>query len=279
MPRAGSGGGHSSSHRSSGGHSSSRSSGGHHVSSGSHSRAGSGHSSSYHGSSFRHSAPPPPPLGGPMPPPPPRKYHRRRYTRTYYYGSPSKRLSSSIIIVIVLTVVLIVLPLLFSAISTARPDNSFNYASARSRNKLKSGLSFNSDCIVDELDWFDSVPKAGAKLRTFYDKTGVQPYIVLLKYHPELTTDSQKEDYALEYYDAHIDNESTFLYMYFAEQNQDNDVGYMCYVNGKQVDSVMDAEAIDIFWGYIDRYWYDDMSTDALFEKAFTKTAETIMKK
>ena len=40
----------------------------------------------------------------------------------------------------------------------------------------------------------------------------------------------------------------------------------------------MDAEAVDIFWGYIDRYWYTDMTTDELFVKVFTLTGNTIMK-
>lgn len=287
MPRAGSGGGHSSSHRSSGSHSSSRSSGGHRVSSGSHSRAGSGRSSGFHsGSSYHsrgpsfHGAPPPPPFGGPgMPPPPQPKYYRQRYTRTYYSGSSSGSglLTSIVALIIILSVA-------FSLLSAFISLNSYSGsssvpASTRNREKLDSGLAFDSNCIVDELSWFDSVSRAGTRLKSFYDKTGVQPYIVLLKYHPELTTDSQKEDYALEYYENNIDNEATFLYMYFAEEDQDNDVGYMCYVNGKQVDSVMDSEAVEIFWGYIDRSWYSDASTDTLFADAFEKTADTIMQK
>ncbi|MBO5146097.1 MAG: hypothetical protein J6C19_11280 [Lachnospiraceae bacterium] len=294
MGRAGSGGGHSSSRRSSGGHSSSRSSGGHRVGSSSHSRAGSARSSSHHsgshyGSSFSHGGPgmppPPPRYGGPgMPPPPPygrRKYYRtgryhNRSYRTYGSGAFSK-LFSYFMIFMVCAVILGIFGAMRSA--NGHSGGSSIPASTINREKLDSGLSFDSNCIVDELDWFDSVSKAGTRLRTFYDKTGVQPYIVLLQYNPALTTDEQKEEYALEYYDNYIDNEATFLYMYFAEQEQDNDVGYMCYVNGKQVNAVMDAEAVDIFWGYIDKYWYSDMSTDELFEKAFTKTAETIMAK
>ncbi len=286
MPRAGSGGGRSSSHRSSGGHSSSRSSGGHRVSS-SHSRAGSGHSPGVHtsfGSSYRsqgpsyHGAPPPPPpFRGPGMPPPPPPYGRRRYTRTYYGGSPSGSVMvNSIIALIVVFLMAFVLISVFIA-GTSGGSSSIP-ASTRNRERLNS-VSFDSNCIVDELGWFDSVSRAGTRLKSFYDKTGIQPYIVLLKYHPELVTDSQKEDYALQYYEDNIDNEATFLYMYFAEEDQDNDVGYMCYVNGKQVDSIMDSEAVDIFWAYIDRSWYSDTSTDTLFADAFEMTAETIMKK
>lgn len=54
----------------------------------------------------------------------------------------------------------------------------------------------------------------------------------------------------------------------------------MAYVNGKQVTSVMDGEAVNIFWNYIDRYWTDDsLSTVEVFTKTFNSTANTIMEK
>ncbi|MDE5697450.1 MAG: hypothetical protein K2I96_08590 [Lachnospiraceae bacterium] len=306
MPRAGSGGSRSSarrssSHRSSGVHSPSRSSGGHRIGSGSgrHSRAGSGRSASPRpsssgghriGPSFHSAPPPPPPNGGPgmppppfggpgMPPPPPRRYRRRSYRRTYYGSSAGSSFGSVVAAMIVLVILLFFFSFFFPAMASGRSNGSFTPASTRNREKLDSGLPYDSNCIVDELDWFDSISGSGRQLKTFYDKTGVQPFIVLLKYHPELVTEPQMEAYAQEYYEENIDNEATFLYMYFAEEDQDNEVGYMCYVNGKQVDSVMDAEAVNILWGYLDRDWYSTMSTDELFENAFTKTAETIMTK
>lgn len=145
------------------------------------------------------------------------------------------------------------------------------------REKLSNSGAFNSDCIVDELYWFDDTKSAGNSLKTFYDKTGVQPYVVLLAYDASLTSDAAKEDYANDYYNKHIDDENSFLFIYFAEKDQDNEVGYMCYVCGDNARSVMDSEAVDIFWEFIDQYWYDDISTDDLFETVFTKTAKTIM--
>lgn len=133
--------------------------------------------------------------------------------------------------------------------------------------------------IVDNIGWFDNVTKTEKSIKKFYDKTGVQPYIVLNAYDSTLLTDTAKEEYAKKWYDEHIKNESTFLYMYFAEPDTDNDVGYMAYVNGKQVSSVMDSEAIEIFWAYVDKYWYSDMSTDDMFTTIFTKTADRIMTK
>ena len=132
---------------------------------------------------------------------------------------------------------------------------------------------------MDEIGWFDNIPKVERRIRYFYKETGIQPYIVLHRYDSSLTTDTEKEAYAKKYYADNIKNEGTFLFMYFAEQDTDNDVGYMCYVNGKQVTSVMDSEAIDIFWAYVDNNWYSDMSTDNMFVTIFDKTADRIMTK
>jgi hypothetical protein len=145
------------------------------------------------------------------------------------------------------------------------------------RTKLTTSGSFDNNCVIDEIGWFDNAKSAGKSLKTFYEKTGVQPYVVLKAYDSSLTSDSAKSDYANEYYNDEIGNENSFLYMYFAEEDQDNDVGYMCYVCGHNADSVMDDEAVSVFWGKIDQYWYTDLSTDDLFEKVFSETADKIM--
>ena len=42
----------------------------------------------------------------------------------------------------------------------------------------------------------------------------------------------------------------------------------------------MDAEAVDIFWNYLDRYWVDgSLSMTDVFIKTFDATADTIMTK
>ncbi len=177
---------------------------------------------------------------------------------------------------IVAAVVLIVtLLMVLSAVSSwsAVPDSSYN------REKLESGIPYQSDCIVDELDWFDNASKTGRQLQNFYDQTGIQPFIVLKAYDATLISDGDKEQYALDWYDTHIDNEATLLFMYFAEQDSDYDVGYMMLVNGKLVSSVMDSEAFEIFWAYTDKYWYSDLDTDEMFVEIFDNTARRIMQK
>lgn len=247
MGRAGSGGGGG--HHSSGGHSSSRSSGGHHV--GGDSRAGShsSYSSSSHHSSYRSSG-------------------SYRYNTNIgpvrYYGN-----TNPIYTALVLIVMLIIVGVYFYS---STPHSTVN------REPLENTTYYNN-YIVDEIGWFDNISSTERKMKTFYDNTGVQPYVVLHAYDPTLTSDYDKEQWANDYYNQNIHDEDTFLYVYFAEEDVDNDVGYMCYVNGKRVSSVMDSEAIDIFWQYIDKYWYTDMSTDELFATVYQKTASTIMHK
>lgn len=151
--------------------------------------------------------------------------------------------------------------------------------SSYNREPIATGVPFDNNCIVDELGWFDNIGNASRRLQNFYDETGVQPFVYLKAYDPGLMTDADKESYANDWYESNIDNESTFLYMYFAEADQDNDVGFMAYVNGKQVSSVMDAEAVGIFWDKLDNAWYKDMSTDDMFVSVFDSTARTIMTK
>lgn len=267
MGRAGAGGGGGG--HSGGGHSSGRSSGGHRVSSGSSGRrAGSGGGSrgSYggfggpsHGGGF---------YGGGFYPRPP-----IRNTVFIGHGGGINTIISIIIFIVVLVTA-------FGGFPSSKLSSTKNIPkSTQNRERLESGVGYDNNCIVDNIGWFDNVTKTEKSIKKFYDKTGVQPYIVLNAYDSTLLTDTAKEEYAKKWYDEHIKNESTFLYMYFAEPDADNDVGYMAYVNGKQVSSVMDSEAIEIFWAYVDKYWYSDMSTDDMFTTIFTKTADRIMTK
>lgn len=263
MGRAGAGGGGGG--HSGGGHSSSRSSGGHHVSSGSSGRRAGGGGSSYSGrSSYGGGGF----YGGGFYPRPP-----RRSTVIVSHGGNFNAVISLIIFVVVLIAAFGGFPSSNSSSTKSVPKSTQN------RERLESGVGYDNNCIVDNIGWFDNVTKTEKSIKKFYDKTGVQPYIVLNAYDSTLLTDTAKEEYAKKWYDEYIKNESTFLYMYFAEPDTDNDVGYMAYVNGKQVSSVMDSESIEIFWAYVDKYWYSDMSTDDMFTTIFTKTADRIMTK
>ncbi len=156
-------------------------------------------------------------------------------------------------------------------------DSGSTVASTIVRTKLTDSHSYDSDNVTDELNWFDSVSETELRLEDFYDTTGVQPYVYLRAYDSTLTNDAEKESWAKSYYDTTLQDDDGFLFVYFAEEDQDEDVGYMAYVAGSRARSVMDSEAVDIFWSYIDRYWPTDDSTDDVICQSFTDTADAIM--
>ena len=254
MPRPGTSSG---GHRSSGGHSSSRVGGGHHV--GRSSRP-TGSSSFNRGPSMHHYHH--------TPPPPRRGYYG--YRRNVYTSS-SSGLGTLIACLIVFAVVI------FSFFMIASDDS--DVTSTINREKIENPIPYDNNCIKDELGYVENTSKLSKNLKNFYNKTGIQPYIYLKSYDETLTSDSQKDNYAQNWYEQNIDNEDTFLFVYYEDQNP-NEISYMAYVNGKQVTSVMDSEAVNIFWNYIDRYWTDDsLSTVEVFTKTFNSTANTIMEK
>lgn len=254
MPRPGTSSG---GHRSSGGHSSSRVGGGHHV--GRSSRP-TGSSSFNRGPSMHHYHH--------TPPPPRRGYYG--YRRNVYTSS-SSGLGTLIACLIVFVVVI------FSFFMIASDDS--DVTSTINREKIENPIPYDNNCIKDELGYVENTSKLSKNLKNFYNKTGIQPYIYLKSYDETLTSDSQKDNYAQNWYEQNIDNEDTFLFVYYEDQDP-NEIGYMAYVNGKQVTSVMDSEAVNIFWNYIDRYWTDDsLSTVEVFTKTFNSTANTIMEK
>lgn len=254
MPRPGTSGG---GHRSSGGHSSSRVGGGHHV--GRSSRP-TGSSSFNRGPSMHHYHH--------TPPPPRRGYYG--YRRNVYTSS-SSGLGTLIACLIVFAVVI------FSFFMIASDDS--DVTSTINREKIENPIPYDNNCIKDELGYVENTSKLSKNLKNFYNKTGIQPYIYLKSYDETLTSDSQKDNYAQNWYEQNIDNEDTFLFVYYEDQDP-NEIGYMAYVNGKQVTSVMDSEAVNVFWNYIDRYWTDNsLSTVEVFTKTFNSTANTIMEK
>lgn len=247
-----------------GGHSSGRSSGGHRVgSSGRSSRPmGSGSSFRSGGSSGGGWGPPPP--GGGFP------YHHYGGYGGYY---PPRRSSS---IGSILTAIFFLFVFLFVFVSSF---SNGKQVSTRNRERIENPVAYTNDCVKDEIGYVEDVSALSRNLQNFYNKTGIQPYIYLKAYDASLSTDTEKEDYAKDWYDKNIDNEDTFLYVYFEDADPD-EVGYMAYVNGKEVTSVMDAEAVSIFWNYIDRYWTDGSLTMVqVFTKTFDSTAKTIMTK
>ena len=254
MGRAGGGGGS----RSGGSSSSSRSSGSHRSSS---SRAGGG-SRSYGGSSSSYSS-----------------HHHHYHGSGHYHGSTHHYYHGESSFATTLFAWAIVLLIVIATLKSMGVfDPILTNKSTIERTRVESGLSYETEVVIkDETYWIEDKDKVGRQLREFWDKTGVQPYIIMLEYDSSLKTDSDKEAYTESLYDEYIDREDALLFVYYGEKDLEGDVGLMCYTLGKQAASVFDGEAIDIWFNNIDYYWYGDGTMTDVYIKAYNRTAETIM--
>lgn len=174
--------------------------------------------------------------------------------------------------------------LLFAIIGTSSQSGGSDDGipvSTYQRTPLQGG-SYDEDCVRDEIGWIGSSEAAtlGRDLRYFWEKTGVQPYIVLLDYDEELTDEAAQYSYADAYFAEEIDSEDALLLMYFNDAPGDaGGWGDWQAVKGHQVDAVMDDEAMTILWAYLDRYWYGDYSEAEVFANTLRDTADRIMQR
>ena len=248
MARGGRGGGGGGS-RGGGSRSSSRGGGGRPRSSSSRSRSSSSSSRSYSygGSSYHH--------------------HHSHYSGGYGYSS-----SSSPAYLVATFIIVVILIALSGILSNSEPKMK-NYVQ---REKLVTNNGFMTDCVTDNSDLFSNETAMESKLKHFHDKTGVQPVIISNTYNNNINSNDDAFNWAVDYYDNNIDREDCLVLVYFDAYDID-DEGYSALVTGHQVDSIMDSDAIEIFWGYFDRYWNSDATWDDMFVQTFNSTADTIM--
>lgn len=275
MGRGGGGGGHSSggshSHSSSHSHGSSHS----HSSSG---RSSSSFSSSRPSSSYGRSSSRPSSYGGGYRPHynpgPPRHvhYHGGSYGS---YRSGGSNLLSTIIVIIML---LIIVSALFGAMRSNGGGSTIT-ASTIQRERVDTKNAYISDCVIDEIGWIDNEKKLSSNLKYFYEKTGCQPYIVLKAYDSSMNSDIARESWSQEYYDTNFaENQNVVLYTYFCDRT-DEGYGDSTLFVGVESGIVMDSEATEIFWNYLDYDWenWSVNDNDGMFLDVFKKTADKIM--
>ena len=169
-------------------------------------------------------------------------------------------------------------------IALALPKSSKSVNSTIAREKLTDVPPYWTENVIDELDWINNPTKLSAGLKEFYNKTGIQPYIYLKSYDSMLWTDEDKDAWAGDYFEDVLyarGYSNAMLYVYFAEENQDEDLGLMVVRCGPMANEIMDSEALEIFWNFHDSDWdtYDENDTDNMYIDVFTRTGNKIMKR
>lgn len=213
----------------------------------------------------------------PPPPPPRHTYVNAGPSYTYVDSPPRGRRKNGCLTVVLILCFVTLLVCVLGILKNSYSSSGKIAASTIVRTKLDDSHAYRTGNVIDDLGWFDSVNSTEKGLKQFYEETGIQPYIYLKSYDSSLTTDQEKEAWAKNYFDTELDDSDGFLFIYFAEEDTDGDIGFMSYVAGSRAQSVMDTEVVGIFWGYIDRYWPTDLSTDEVILKSFNGTANAIM--
>lgn len=174
----------------------------------------------------------------------------------------------------------LVLMLLFFALFAVSLSKDAAPANLTNREKLDLPYGYATETLTDELGWIRDPAALNHNLKGFYEETGAVPYIALVS-RPEVTAegmDAEKE-YADAWYSENLDHEGYVLLMYF-DSGIDGLDGNAHLSIGRQAAVLMDAEAQDIFWDYLDYYWGmdpEDMPEDELFANVFSDTGKRIM--
>ncbi|MCD8329552.1 MAG: hypothetical protein LUC27_02525, partial [Lachnospiraceae bacterium] len=176
--------------------------------------------------------------------------------------------------VLCVIMVIVVIALLFSA---ARARSAA--ANTVTREKLGADACVSTDQVLDdELGWITNTGIVEDAIDYFYDKTGVQTYLLIcdnLGGQGGDITDDEAEEYLETLYDSLFSDEGHMIFV-FMEYETSRYVTFL--YTGVSADSVIDSDARGIFLDNAD-YYYTDMSLsdEEYFAKIFTASADTIM--
>lgn len=213
-------------------------------------------------------------------------YHHHTYipirpfgNRYYGYGGNYGNIGATAIL-ITIGVVLIMIFSLFSM------GNSSSSVAKNTTERIPlSNIVTKTDWYHDELGWIRSENQLIEGLEHFYNKTGVQPYVMLISYSDDYWTNgtfnsTNAINYLNQVYQDKFSDEGHFIFAYFSCLNDSESEmnGEFRYLSGYAVDTIMDNEACNIFEGYYEENYYNtSLSTEELISQTFSDTADSIM--
>lgn len=172
---------------------------------------------------------------------------------------------------------LLILILLLSFFGGSSAKSSIQ-TSTIERTKLGSQYVQLSDTwYEDELDWIHDKPALEKGLKSFYEATGVQPYLWITdNINGDPRPDSVEFEQALKEKYQKLFSDEGHVIVCFMESSPSVYATY--YWAGSAAKSVLDEEAGEILLDYIDVNYTSDMSDEAFFSVSFQKAGEAMMK-
>lgn len=216
-----------------------------------------------------------------------------------YYGTPSRRggcgcLSGTVLLVLALLLFVVAVPaacMRFTAGSshtqTAQntsgvvfnlnnENNSSNTGSTRQKLAPADCIE-SSEWIDDQANWIENQNTVISKMRSFYEMTGVQPYLIIADQvnGKKDYTEADVERYLRNRYDELFADDG-HLILFFCEAHENEYDPYLLI--GSKAATVIDTDGENIIYEAIDR-WYTDSSLDddAYFARIFLASGDAIM--
>ena len=178
--------------------------------------------------------------------------------------------------IIIFIVVVILVNSLISALST---DSSFGYItkSTTDRDKLHLKVSDEAGYYTDECNWIRNSTILTTGLKDFYNSTGILPYVYIIDnvegdYDPST---EKLEQFTAYQYEKLFDDEGHILLMFW---DYGGAYEYILWL-GEDTLEVMDSEACDILFDYLDYYYYYADTEEVFFADAFADAGKHMMKR
>ncbi len=192
---------------------------------------------------------------------------------THYYNYSTRYVAMSpmsTLITVILTFVIVI-----GAFLAARPNIQ---TSTIERTKLSSSQCTKIDTwYQDDIDWIHDEKTLLKGLKTFYDKTGVQPYLWITdNINGKAKPTSSDFEAALQQKYQELFNDEGHLIVCFMESSPSVYATY--YWAGSAAKGVIDDEAGEILLDVIDSKYTSDLSDEEMFSKSFSNAAERMMK-
>ena len=159
--------------------------------------------------------------------------------------------------------------------STAPVDES----QGAQRVKLEDGACVRSSRVLeDSLGWLSDAEEVETAMDYFYDRTGVQPYLLIcdsIDGKGEEITDAEAEIFLQGLYESLYADEGHMLFVFMEYEESE----YITYLYaGTDAGSVMDGEAREMFLNNVDWFYSDSsLSDDAYFAEIFRTSADDII--
>ncbi len=187
------------------------------------------------------------------------------------YTAPRKK-SGCLTSIIVVIIFIVLIMLIFGAVADDVLDIT---KSTIERNKLNTKVSTEAGFYTDECGWIQNRTVLENGLKEFYNDTGIVPYVYIIdNIEGDYDPSTEKiEQFAQQQYEKLFKDDGHILLMFW---DYEGAYEYHLWLGDDTV-NIMDTEACDILFDYLDYYYYYADTDEEFFADAFADAGNRIM--